>query len=156
MTEKKTTNEESQLEIELLIKRKGFRILTKGTISSIYKELDALVDFTDSIEEKLGVPEQESSEPEVAVSPEEVAKIPTADIPVIKATKRTIDNLQAIFDTPWGRTPRNTAEIMKALEVNAVFDRVTSVNVYLLRLVQRGVLRRIEKEGKWVYFKVPE
>ena len=156
MTEKKTTNEESQLAIELLIKRKGFRILTKGTISSIYKELDALVDFTDSLEEKLGVLEQESSEPEVAVSPEEVAKISTADIPVIKATKRTIDNLQAIFDTPWGRTPRNTAEIMKALEVNAVFDKGASVNVYLLRLVQRGVLRRIEKEGKWVYFKVPE
>jgi MoxR-like ATPase len=156
MSEKKKPSEESQLAIELIIRRKGFRILTKGTISSIYKELDALEDFTDSVDERLGVGEQEPSESEATISPEEVAKIPTADIPVIKASKRTIDNLEAIFSTPWGRTPRNMAEVMKALEVNAVFDRITSVNVYLLRLVQRGVLRRIEKEGKWVYFKIPE
>lgn len=156
MTEKKKTIEESQLPIELLINRKGFRIITKGTISLMYKELDALTDFTESVSERLEVAEQEPSELAPTISPEEVAKISTADIPVIKRSKKTIDNLEAIFDTPWGRTPRSLAEIMKALEVNAIFDRITSVNVYLVRLVQRGVLRRMEKEGKWVYFKVPE
>jgi hypothetical protein len=45
---------------------------------------------------------------------------------------------------------------MKALEVNAAFDRIESVNVYLVRLVKRGTVRRIQKEGKWAYFKVPE
>ena len=156
MTEKKKLGEESQMAIELLIRRKGFRIITKGTISSIYKELDALADFTENVSERLGTVEPEASEEETTISPEEVAKVPTTDIPVIKPSKKTIDNLEAIFNTPWGRTPRSLAEIMKALEVNAVFDRVASVNVYLVRLVQRGVLRRIEKEGKWVYFKVPE
>lgn len=155
MTETKKS-EESQLAIELLIRRKGFQIITKGTISSIYKELDSLADFTESVSETLGTDEREVSEEETTISAEEVAKIPTTDIPVIKPSKKTIDNLAAIFNTPWGRTPRSLAEIMKALEVNAVFDRIASVNVYLVRLVQRGVLRRIEKEGKWVYFKVPE
>jgi len=156
MNEKKKPLEESELPIKLVIRRKGFRILTEGTISSIYKELDALTDFTENVTEKLEAAEEEPSEPEPSVSPEEVAKIPTADIPAIKSSKRTIENLEAIFNTPWGRTPRNTAEVMKALEVNAAFDRVQTVNVYLARLVQRGVLRRIEKDGKWAYFKVPE
>jgi len=48
------------------------------------------------------------------------------------------------------------AEVVKALEVNAVPDSVPAVNVYLTRLVQIGILRRIRKEGKWAYFKLPE
>lgn len=153
--EKESPSEKSELPIKLMIRRKGFRIFTEGTISAISKELDALADFTDKVTEKLGIIEEmPPTEPEP--SPEEVAKIPTADIPVIRPSKRTIENIEALFKTPWGRTPRTVAEVVKALEVNAVPDRVSSVNVYLNRLVQRGVLRRIEKEGKWAYFKLPE
>ena len=54
------------------------------------------------------------------------------------------------------RVPRTVAEVVKALEVNAVPDSVPAVNVYLTRLVQIGILRRIRKEGKWAYFKLPE
>lgn len=147
----------SQLPVKLVIRRKGFKIFTEGTISSISKELDALAEFTDKVAERLELVEEiPSVEPESALSPEEVAKIPTADIPVIKPSRRTIENLEALFSTPWGRTPRTAAEVVKALEVNAVPDRLSSINVYLTRLVQRGVLRRIEKEGKWAYFKLPE
>jgi predicted transcriptional regulator len=45
---------------------------------------------------------------------------------------------------------------MKALEINAVSDTANAVNIYLTRLVKRGILRRIEKEGKWAYLKLPE
>lgn len=88
-------------------------------------------------------------------SPEEVAVTPTAGIPVIKPSKKTMENLELLFNTPWGRTPRSVAEVMKALEVNAVPDQPSKVALYLARLVSRGKLRRIEKEGKWVYFQVP-
>lgn len=156
----KNLSESSELPIKLLIKRKGFEISTEGTISDISKELDALAEFTDTVTQKIemaeeNLPEQEP-ETEPALTPEDIAQVSTTDIPAIKPSKKTIDSLESLFGTPWGRTPRTVAEVMKALEVNAVFDRVSSVNVYLTRLVQRGKLRRIEKEGKWVYFKVPE
>jgi len=157
LKKEETPSEKSELPVKLVVRRRGFKIFTKGTISSISKELDALTEFTDKVAERLELIEETPSvEPEPTLSPEEVAKIPTTDIPVIKPSKRTMENLEALFDTPWGRTPRIVAEVLKALEVNAVPDRVSSVNVYLTRLVQRGKLRRIEKEGKWVYFKLPE
>jgi len=156
----KDLSESSELPIKLLVKRKGFEISTEGTISDISRELDALAEFTDMVAQKIEMAEENfperEPETEPALTPEEIAQVSTTDIPAIKPSKRTIDSLESLFDTPWGRTPRTVAEVMKALEVNAVFDRVSSVNVYLTRLVQRGKLRRIEKEGKWVYFKVPE
>jgi hypothetical protein len=155
--EKKASAEKSTLPIKLVIRRKGFKVFTEGTIASIYKEIDSLADFTDEVAEKLEVPEESPmEEAEPPVSREEVEKIPTADIPAIKSSKSTTENLALLFDTPWGRTPRTLAEIMKALEVNAVPDKTSSVNVYLRRLVQKGALRRLEKEGKYVYFKLPE
>jgi hypothetical protein len=157
LTDEKRT-EPSALPIKLIIKRKGFRISTEGTISAIDKELDALAEFADKVAEKVGLPEEPSTEPEPesALTPEDVAQVSISDIPSIKPSKRTIESLESLFSTPWGRTPRSVAEVKKALEVNAIYDSVSSVNVYLTRLVQRGKLRRIEKEGKWVYFKIPE
>ena len=157
MKEEKSLCEKSELPVKIIVQRKGFRIYTEGTISSISRELDALAEFTEKVAERLEwIEETPSVETEPTISPEEVAKIPTTDIPVIKPSSSTIKNIEALFNTPWGRTPRTVAEVMKALEVNAVPDRVSSINVYLTRLVQRGVLRRIEKEGKWAYFKLPE
>ncbi len=141
MGEKKNLSEKSTLPVKLIIRRKGFKISTEGTIASLYNEIDSLVIFhTDKITEKLGVLEEspvEEAEAEVPVSREEVEKIPTADIPAIKSTKSTTENLVLLFDTPWGYT-RTLAEIVRALEVNAVSDKVASVNVYLRRLVQKG------------------
>lgn len=157
MSKEEDICEKSMLPIILSIRGKGFKISVQGTISEIYKELDTLVCFADSVSEKLVTGEElVTVEMEQAVSKEEVEKTPTADIPSIKSSKRTIDNLESLFGTPWGKTPRTLAEIVKALEVNAIPDRMESVNVYLRRLVQRGKLRRIEKEGKFVYFKLPE
>jgi len=150
--------EESKLSIKLIIKRKGFELITEGTISTILEELDALTNFSDKVAEKMEISEEApSTEPESEPLPsaEEISITPTADMPVIKPSKRTIDNLGFLFNTPWGRTPRTVAEIVKALEINAVPDRTSSVNIYLTRMIQRGIIRRIEKEGKWAYFKLP-
>lgn len=76
-------------------------------------------------------------------------------IPAITASKSTIANIQSLFDTTWGRTPRTLAEVVKALEINGVPDRASSISRDLRRLVQRGFLRRIEKEGKYSYFRLP-
>lgn len=147
---------EVKLPIKLIIKRKGFEIFAEGTLSSIEKELDVLADFTDAVAEKLEIAEETPIAEAEVPSPEEISKTPSADVPVIKASHGTTDNLESLFNTPWGRTPRSLAETMKALEVNAVPDRASSVTTYLNRLVQRGKLRRIEKEGKWAYIKLPE
>lgn len=154
-------SEKSELPVKLIIRRNGFKILTEGTISKLVKELDALEEFTDRISKKMGYVQEISPEPEaepeqITTTPEDIAKVSVSDIPAIKPSKRTIDSLEALFSTPWGRTPRSVAETMKALQVNTIYDSVSSVGVYLTRLVQQGKLRRIQKEGVWVYFKVPE
>jgi hypothetical protein len=159
LTEAKRSDVKSGLEVTVTIRRKDFEIAAKGTIASLSSEIDSIASFADLVSERIGneqVSGEEESEAATPVTKEEVEKIPTADIPAIKSSKSTIDNLAALFDTPWGKTPRALAEIMKALEVNAIPDKVSSVNVYLTRLVQRGKLRRLEKEGKYVYFKLPE
>jgi DNA-binding transcriptional ArsR family regulator len=155
MKKEEISSEKSQLPVKLTIRRKGFEISTEGTISALVKELEALSEFTDKVSEKLELLEEFPVETEPAPSAEELAGTPSADIPAISASRRTIDNLQALFNTPWGRTPRTLAEVIKALEINAVPDTPAAVSRDLARLVQRGVLRRIEKEGKYAYYRLP-
>jgi hypothetical protein len=149
------------LPIKLTIKRKGFEIETEGTLSSISKEVDALSEFVTDVMAKLGetlgeetIPSPNDVQPQIEESTK--ADISVTDIPVIKPSKRTSENLVALFSTPWGKTPRHVAEVMKALEVNAAPDQWSSVSVYLTRLVQQATLRRITKDGKWAYFKIPD
>jgi hypothetical protein len=66
-----------------------------------------------------------------------------------------MENITSLFNTPRGRTPRTATETMKALELNAVPDRIDIVATYLARLVRRGQFRRIQKEGKWFFCKIP-
>lgn len=112
--------------------------------------------FADQVSEKFALAEERSEvEPEAVPTEEEVAGTSATDIPVIKPTKKTIENLALLFGTPWGRTPRSLAEAARALEVNAVPDRIVIISNNLIRLVKRGSLRRILKDGKWVYFSIP-
>jgi len=160
MNTEKTNNKKSQLPVKLTVRRKGFEITTEGTISDLIKELEALSEFLDKASEKLALVEEGVSiETEPVPSAEELAKIPSAgipaDVPAISASKSTIENIQALFNTPWGRTPRTLAEVIKALEINAVPDTPPAVSRDLARLVRRGVLKRIVKEGKYAYYKLP-
>jgi hypothetical protein len=143
----------SSLKIKLVLKGTGYEILAEGTISEISKEIDALRVFQSEVEDKLVTSDILIAEE--APSEKEVAETPTADIPAIKPVASNSENIKALFATPWGRTPRSTAEVIKALEVNAIYDRTTTISTYLLRLVKKGELRRIEKEGKWAYFQIP-
>ena len=142
--------EKSSLLIKLVIRGENFEISTEGTTSDIYRELDTLAQFATAVSEKLGI----EVAPIPVISAEEV---PTsvAEVPVIKPSKSTSKNIESLFGTSWGKTPRTAAEVARALEVNAIPDRIEAVYTYLRRLVKRGVLRRIEKEGKWAYFGIP-
>lgn len=78
-----------------------------------------------------------------------------AGIPVIKPTKKTVENIKQLFETTWGRTPRSASEVTKALEVNAALDPQENVAVYLRRLANSGKLSLFEKEGKFRYARPP-
>ncbi|MCS7135767.1 MAG: hypothetical protein RMJ14_03325 [Nitrososphaerota archaeon] len=148
-------NEGEQIPITLKIKRKGFEVVVQGDIPTITKRLDALSDFIELLDEKLHF-EAEKVEVEKPPSPQELSSVSTSDVPIIKPSKSTTENIVNIFQTPWGRQPRTLAEVIKALETNAVPDTPEKVSVYLARLVKKGFLRRIEKDGKWAYFHVAE
>jgi hypothetical protein len=151
---------ESKLPIKLVIKLRSFEISAEGTIASIASELDSLVNLASSVREKLEPNEKTVTflvdEDEAPISEAEIAKAPTAEIPSIKATKSTSANLEALFETSWGRTPHTLAEIMKALQVNAIPDVSTSVQPVLINLIHQGKIRRIKDQGRYVYFKLPE
>jgi len=147
--------ENGNVPITLKIKRKGFEVIVQGDIPTITRQLDALSEFIETLDEKLHV-EAEKVEVEKPPSPQELSSVSTSDIPMIKPSKSTTENIVSIFQTPWGRQPRTLAEVIKALETNAVPDTPEKVSVYLARLVKKGFLRRIEKDGKWAYFHVAE
>lgn len=150
---KENLTERSQLLIKLLIQGRGFEIETEGPLSIIFDNIDSIAELVNIIQEKIHF--EETVEIEEMPTSEEIAVTPTADIPVIEVTHSTMENIRRLFSTPWGVTPRTLAEVAKALEVNAVPDSPSSISTCLRRLVRRGVLRRIKKEGRWAYFKVP-
>ena len=84
------------------------------------------------------------------------ASVSPVDLPVIKAVMSTMDNVRAVFATPWGRTPRPLAEVVEALEANAVHDARRVVSTCLGRSVKAGELRRVKKEGKWCFYRIPQ
>lgn len=147
--------ENSQLAVKLLIKGKGFEISTEGKTSDLYKELDTLSQFADAVSQKLGMKCEPAQTHDSNVSPGETA-VNVAEMPLITPSKNIIDNIKALFDTPWGKTPRKNAEVSKALEVNALPVDNNQMSKYLTRQVHKGNLRRIEKDGQYHYYKVPQ
>jgi len=97
----------------------------------------------------------EEISPEEIPTVEEIEEAPTEEIPVIRPSRSTMENIMALFEQDWGKKPRSVAEVMKALEVNAVPDHPAAVSTYLRRLVKRGFLRRIKKDNLWHYYKLP-
>lgn len=147
--------ESEHFTVTLKIKRNGFEVVVQGDIPTIIKQLDTLSEFIELLDEKLHI-EAEKVEVEKPPSLQELSSVSTSDVPIIKPSKSTTENIVSLFQTPWGRQPRTLAEVIKALETNAVPDTPEKVSVYLARLVKKGFLRRIEKDGKWAYFHVAE
>jgi hypothetical protein len=134
----------SRLPVRVVLKGQDYEVSTQGTITTISKELNALRQLAHWISAGKGAE---------LVLPT-VEKV-TQEFPSIRTTRSTGGNIESLFETNWGRTPRNVAEVVRALESNAVPDSVTNVSVYANRLVKKGVLRRVKRAGKWSYYRLP-
>jgi hypothetical protein len=139
------------LQVEVTLRSGGLEIRTKGSISDLSKDMSSISSFAELAASKL-VPIGQTAEED---SRQVVLEETRGEAPVIKVTKRTPENVNSLFNTRWGKSPRTRDEIVKALEINAAPDTATNISVALLRLVRRGKLRRIKKAGKWIYFRIP-
>lgn len=137
----------SRLHVRLVIRGSDYEFSTEAPASQLAKELDELDKLNKVISKTLrrGLPAS------VTVSADDVFDVS----PSIKASRKTIDNIESLFNTDWAKTPRTVADVIKALEANAVPDTTAAVSIYLTRLVQRGILRRVRKAGKYQYYKKP-
>ena len=122
-------------------------VSAEGRIDTVYERIGEIAQALSEISEQVAA---------MSTEEKEETEISTSDIPVIKASRSTADNILALFSTSWGRKPRTLDEVSKALEVNGVPITKESISVYLLNLIRRGVLRRLSKEGKYAYYKIPE
>lgn len=136
----------------LRVVREGFELVLQGDVQSLMESLDEISSLVEALSERLSPSKQDNSMP----TAQELSAVQMSDIPSIKPSKSTAENIASLFNAAWGRQPRSLAEVVKALEVNAVPDRPENVSVYLNRLVRKGYMRRIKKDGKWAYFRVPE
>lgn len=139
----------SDLQVEIALRSGGLEIRAKGSITELSKEIASISDFAKLAASRLS---------EVSVSSlgtEQLVEEPSIEAPVIRVSKSTPDNIRALFETPWGKTPKSLDEIARALEVNAAPDSASNIGVALIRLVKAGDLRRIKKAGKWTYFRIP-
>lgn len=138
--------------VTLKVIRDGFELTLQSDIQSLIEKVDEISELVEALSEKLSLQRNGEQMP----TAQELSEVQLSDIPSIKPSKSTAENIASLFGTPWGRQPRTLAEVVKALEVNAVPDRPENVSVYLNRLVKKGLLKRIKKDGKWAYFKIPE
>ncbi|RLI15254.1 MAG: hypothetical protein DRO43_01750 [Candidatus Hecatellales archaeon] len=131
--------------VKLTVRRNGLEIVVEAPVEKLLSELDSLAELFSKAVEKFSVKAQTAA-----------GMVEEAEYPSIKPSRSTTGNLQALFSTAWGQTPRSLSEVSKALEVNGVPDSPSNVTVYLKRLVAKGFLRRILKEGKYYYYRIPE
>jgi len=127
----------------------NYELMTSGELEELEAQLDRIYAFVETINTRFGV---ESTE---IPTEDEISSVVSEDVPAIKPTRSTTENIRLLFNTDWGKKPRSLAEVMKALEINAVPDKAPSVSIALQRSVKAGILRRIEKEGVYQYYKLP-
>jgi len=144
-------DEEADLTVRLTIRSGGVETSVEGTTSKIGKELKALVILH---EKAIKAMAERGMGREEEVAPPEAAETAIA-VPVIRVTNSTADNILSLFETPWGRRPRNRADVMQALELNGAPASSQNVSMALLNGVRSGKLRRIKKGGSWQYFRLP-
>lgn len=156
----------STLVVKLVIRGDNFELSTEGPLEGLSKEVGSIIAFRDQLGIRLGnekgasrMSDRElsrlSREAKPSAGESMASQVTAANVPVITASKSGIKNIEALFSTSWGKSPRTTGEILKALDVNAASDRPQSVSRDLIRLTQRGILRRIRREGNWTYFRIP-
>ena len=139
--------------VKIIIKSGSLELLAEDTISNIKDNLDSMTELIELLKDKFPI---ETETLEDLPTDEEIAKVSSTDIPVIEATRSTMESIRRLFLTSWGKKPRNVAETLKALEINAIYDSSSSVSTSLIRLVRKGELRRIRKAGIWAYYRLPQ
>lgn len=144
--------EKSTLKINITIKKPGIEIVAEGEIKDIYENINAISILVDNLIEELGTDELEIEDSGDIVESDTST---TADIPAISPGTGIKDNVEKLFATTWGKTPRSVSDTLKALEVNAVYTEYAQTATALRRLVTQGILRRVKRNGKWVYYTIP-
>jgi hypothetical protein len=144
---------------KLIITRNNYEFRTKGSIEELKASIDEIVTFLVDLNEKLrtsGILAEslQYADLDEELPEEEIRTAPTDKVPVIKATRRTRENIVALFSTEWGKKERTSSEVIKALEINSVPDQSGTVRVYLKRLVQKGLLRRTKRGNIYHYVKI--
>lgn len=139
---------ESDLQAEITLRVGGLEVTARGSITELAKGVSSLSKLAKLAQAELLRPGEPTAE--IRTSQEETDQAP----PVIKVDKSTITNLQSLFETTWGKLPKTQDQISTALEYNAVPDSAGAVARDLSRLVKRGILRRIKRDGKWAYFRI--
>jgi hypothetical protein len=143
--------EEGGLIIRLTIRSGGVETSVEGTTSKIEKELKALVTLHGKAVKAIA---EEGVGGEEGVAPSSEVE-QTTEVPVIKVTNSTADNIISLFETPWGRRPRSRSEVMQALEMNGAPASIENTGMALLKGVRSGKLRRIRRGGSWQYYRLP-
>lgn len=143
---------ESDLPVELSLRVGGLQINAKGTITELSKQISSISQFAEFASSKLLDLGTVLTDETAATAAEESTAV---EPPVIKVTNSTTENVRTLFNTPWGKTPRNLGDVTNALEVNAAPDSSANIAGALLGLVKAGEFRRLKKSGMWHYFRVP-
>jgi hypothetical protein len=145
---KKTIPVKSNIPLHLTVRGPNYEFSLDAPASRILKDLQSIKGVMDSLNQNI-------SGVQLTTTSAFPTGVTTLEAPTINASKSTMDNIEALFKTPWGQESRSVAEVVKALEANAVPDTTTYVSVCLSRLVKKHILRRIRKAGKWQYYKLP-
>jgi len=116
---------ESEKVFCLRIKGNSYELSASGSLAELTTSLDDIAEFITKLN---NIVETEISAEIETPTDEEIRDAPSSEVPIIKATRKSIDNIALLFETEWGRTPRNSAEVAKALDVNAVPDSATAVS----------------------------
>lgn len=135
-----------RLPVIVRINGPNFQIAARGSVAQIEAELEHILGMATRISQELGT---------TYASPQPGRRALAENVPTIKPSQSTMGNVQLLFSTDWGTSPRALPDVMKALELNAVPDSAGAVSTYLKRLVGKGELRRIEKDGAYAYYRVP-
>ncbi|HDM24235.1 hypothetical protein DRO02_05195 [archaeon] len=87
-------------------------------------------------------------------SPIELQREAEEEIPHVTASTCR-EAIIKLLSSEWGRRPRTLREIMKAMEVNAIYYPEKTVTGILTKMVKKGLLRRREGARGYEYWLPP-
>lgn len=74
-----------------------------------------------------------------------------SDVPSIGTPGSVKEAIIKLLASDWGEVPRTSAEILDALELNAIYYPRSTTSKELARMTQQAILRRMRREGQFAY-----